>query len=161
MPRPRRPWFRFYVEALRDHKLRSRPPADRWLWVTLLGMARASPEPGVLLVGDGMPATVEMIADEAALPAKTVRSGLAYFEGAGMLERDPAGIWTVPKFRSRQFESDDVTARTARTRVKQQRRNVPTASVGTPKEQRWNVHAGDVGTPPENRGTEVLTSSTT
>ncbi|MCL6443142.1 MAG: hypothetical protein K6T83_06760 [Alicyclobacillus sp.] len=35
-------WFRFYTEAISDTKIRRLPPAQRWLWVVMLSLARKS-----------------------------------------------------------------------------------------------------------------------
>lgn len=126
-PRPM-PWFRFYVEALRDRKLRSQPPSTRWLWVTLLGIARASDEPGVLLI-DGIPATEEDIADEGALSLDEVRDGLAYFIERSMVVTDLAGRTVVRAFQERQYESDRSSHRTSQWRERNAAKNVPPSVV--------------------------------
>ena len=64
MPRPARPWFRFYVEALSDRKLRRLTPAQRWLWVAVLGAARQSPIPGHLMVSEREPMDAHDLADK-------------------------------------------------------------------------------------------------
>jgi hypothetical protein len=135
MPRTPHPWFRCYVTMIWDLKLRCRPPAERWLWVALLGVARNSRRPGTLLVGD-LPATVAQLADAAALPAKVVTQGLAYFaaDETGMLVVDEAGAYVVANWGERQFESDEVRVRTAKHRSNVSGRNVPTYDVGTPPE---------------------------
>ena len=50
-----RPWFRLYVEAFQDVKLRGLSPAHRWLWMAILGIARQSCVSGSLLVAYGLP----------------------------------------------------------------------------------------------------------
>lgn len=135
MPRSPRPWFRFYVEAIHDRKLRRRPPAQRWLWVVVLAVARAAPVAGYLLIGERSPVEEADLTDLAALPLRDVRNGLAYFQESGMLTFDELlGAWFVTAWESRQFESDDVTARTSKHRSNGRRRNVPTSAVGTPPE---------------------------
>lgn len=114
MAPPRRPWFRFYVEAIHDRKLRRRPPGDRWLWVVLLAVARESVEPGALMIGSG-PASIEDLADLAALKQKDVESALAYFTLEGMLTDDGSRL-VVTKFLARQFESDTSAVRMAKHR---------------------------------------------
>jgi hypothetical protein len=116
VPRPSRPWFRFYVEALNDPKLRRLDPAERWLWVAILGAARASCEPGVLLVAENEPYADDELAHFASVPLKVVKSALPKMERLGMLARDDSGWWWVPSWDERQFESDDVTSRTRRHR---------------------------------------------
>lgn len=114
MAPPRRPWFRFYVEAIHDRKLRRRPPGDRWLWVVLLAVAREADEPGALIIGNG-PASIEDLADLAALKPKDVETALAYFTLEGMLTDDGSRL-VVTKFRDRQFESDTSADRMAKLR---------------------------------------------
>lgn len=139
MPRKPMPWFRFYVEAVYDRKLRRQDPAVRWLWVAVLAIARQSPTPGVLVLpsadDDGEPLEPADIADIAALDPPTTEKGLAEFERLGMLERD-GSAWRVAKWGDRQFESDNVTLRTRKHRSKEQRRNVPRNDVGTGPENR-------------------------
>ena len=138
MARPARPWFRMYTEALSDRKIRRLTPAHRWLWVAVLGAARMSPVPGVLLVGERDPMTAEDLADIAALPLRDVVNGLEVFVEAGMIELDDDRAWCVVKWDDRQFETDNVTERTRKHRSKEQRRNVPT-----------NAETAAEGTPPE------------
>lgn len=146
MPRPKRPWFRFYVEAIRDRKLRCRPPEERWLWVAILAVARESYVPGTLLIG-GRIADNDDLADEAALKVREVAKGVAYFlsEEAAMLTRNAQGALVVVNWDARQFDSDDVAARTAKSRSKHKVRNVPTSSPGTPPESESDT---DVKDPP-------------
>jgi hypothetical protein len=117
MAPPRRLWFRFYVEAIHDRKLRRRPPSDRWLWVVLLAVAREAAEPGQITIGS-QPATDADLADLAALKEKEVRSALSYFISEGMLVEDKvAGVLTVAKFKERQYESDTSAERMAKHRA--------------------------------------------
>lgn len=135
MPRAPRPWFRFYVEACADRKLRRLKPSERWLWVAVLAIARQSPLGGFLMLSDREPFALEDIADFAGMSGRETAAGLALMERAGMLKwDDDIGAWFVPAFQRRQFESDDVTKRTAKHRSNEQRRNVPTSPVGTPPE---------------------------
>lgn len=125
MPRPVRPWFRFYVEAFSDRKLRRLKPEYRWLFAACLGAARQSPEPGTLLVAAGVPMTLHDIADFAGMDVRSVRAGLAALKELGLIvEGSPTdhgriggGIaYRSPTFQARQFESDDVTKRTRKYR---------------------------------------------
>lgn len=109
MAPPKRPWFRFYTEAIWDRKLRRLTPAHRWLWVAVLATARQSPRPGVLLLSDDHPASVGDLADAAALSRPTVKSGMAALEQLGLVRRTP-DAWDVVKWNERQFESDTTGA---------------------------------------------------
>lgn len=123
MPRPARPWFRFYVEALSDRKLRRLTPAQRWLWVAILGAARMSPKPGALVVADE-PLSDDEVADIAGMTVKEVRKAMPLYERAGMLHRED-DTWRVTNWDSRQFESDDTTERTRKHRSKERSNGVP------------------------------------
>lgn len=127
MARPARPWFRFYVEAFGDRKMRRLSPSNRWLWVAVLGAARESPEPGVLLVTEDLPMTHQELADYAGMALRDVKKALPQMANLGLIALNDDVI-SVPKFNSRQFESDNVTARTRehRERSKERDGNVPT-----------------------------------
>lgn len=115
MPRRPLPWFRFYVEALHDPKLRRMTPARRWVWVAVLAAARKSCEPGVLLVSESEPMDAADLADLAGMPVRDVRLALDQMERSGMIHRN-GEAWHVTHWHDRQFESDDVTGRTRRHR---------------------------------------------
>lgn len=131
MPRPSRPWFRFYVEAVWDRKLRRLTPAQRWLWVVVLAFARQSPRPGVLLVHDTEPVQPADLADASGLSARQVTAAMGRMVGLGMVTVTEAGHWSVTKWSERQYESDVSTERTRKHRSNEQGRNVPTSSPGT------------------------------
>jgi hypothetical protein len=133
MPRPARPWFRFYVEAMRDPKMRRLTPAQRWLWVAILSAARESCEPGRLVIAPGVPMTESDLADYAGMRRPEVMDGLAVMLELGMVVEDVV-TWVVPAWNDRQYESDNTTERTRKHRSKEQGRNVPTTPVGTPPE---------------------------
>lgn len=124
-----RPWLRLYTETTRDRKLRREKPETRWLWITLLCMAGSSPTRGSLFIGES-PATVDDIADEAAMPVSKVKLGIAHFEAAGMIERNGSGAWHLRNWADRQFESDVSTDRVRAFRERQ--RNVPRNGSVTP-----------------------------
>lgn len=126
MARPIRPWFRFYVEAFADRKIRRLKPAQRWVWVAILGAARESHEPGKLYVAPGLPMTVTELADYAAVTEREAAQTLKAAESLAMITRE-GDLITVTNWDKRQFESDDVTKRTRdhRERSGEQGRNVP------------------------------------
>lgn len=113
MAPPKHPWFRFYCEALTDRKLRRLTPAQRWLWVAVLATARQSPEPGVLLIAEGIPATVADLAELAGVTKTEARKGLDRMFELGLIVGEP---WRVTKWEQRQFESDSSTHRTRKHR---------------------------------------------
>lgn len=148
MSPPRKPWFRFYSEAISDPKIRRLKPEQRWLWVAVLALARQSPEPGLLLLTADQPLGAAEVADAAALPLKATTAGLAELVNLGLLERD-GDVWSVRKWAERQYESDTSTERVKKFRQRSMKR-----SIGV---------TGDVSvTPPdtEEKKKELLTSST-
>lgn len=120
MAPPSRPWLRLYVEITRDLKIRGMKPEHRWLWVTVMCMASSSPIRGCLMVGS-LPASLDDIADEAALPVAKVRNGMAELERRELVER-PDGVWMLTNWDARQFETDRSTERVKAFR--ERRRNV-------------------------------------
>jgi hypothetical protein len=118
MAPPKRPWFRFYVEALTDPKLRRLSAEERWLWVVVLGLARQSPVPGWLLVTESIPMEPDDMSEMAGVTAAKVGKGLAKMVDLGLLIHDRSGAYRVTKWDERQFESDDVAKRTAKHRSK-------------------------------------------
>jgi len=111
MPRAKKTWYRLHVELLRDRKIRRLPAAQRWVWIALLSIARQSPTPGTLLLDDGSVAVVADIVDEAAVSDKDVRTAIESFMASGMVHLDGSAI-VITQWHERQFESDNVTART-------------------------------------------------
>jgi N-terminal phage replisome organiser (Phage_rep_org_N) len=103
-------WLRLYNEVTSDRKLRRLPPAQRWLWIAVLVIARQSPEAGRLLLAEGVPVTNEDIADAAAIPMSDVECGILAFSQSGMLHLD-GDVWVVTNWDRRQRESDDVKQR--------------------------------------------------
>lgn len=159
MPRKPQPWFRFYVEMFGDKKIRRLTPSQRWAWAGILGAARESKEPGALLIAEGVPMTVGDLADYAGVRLADARKALELAENMGMIGLDPDGTVTVTNWNRRQYESDNVTARTTAFKERQkeqaneQRRNVPNADEGTPSSRgRGRAPAS------ENRDSELTSS---
>jgi hypothetical protein len=131
MTRPARPWFRFYVEAVHDRKVRRLKPEQRWLFVAMLAAARQSPKAGWLYVGDDDPMGWDDLVDVAALTRRQVEQGVAALIEAGVVRRTDE-CWFFPNWDDRQYESDTSTDRVQRFR-----------------ERRGNVAKGLPETPPE------------
>lgn len=126
MARPQRPWFRFYVESMRDPKIRRLSPSQRWLWTSVLSAARESCIPGWLMVSVKTPFSCGDLADYAGMKLREVETGLGVMDGIGLIEWDTnLGAWMVPKFSERQYESDTSTQRTRKHRSTEQVGNVP------------------------------------
>lgn len=125
MAPPKMPWFRFYVEAAGDRKLRRLTPAERWLWVMVLAAARHSPVPGVLLVTDDEPMTTTELADFAGMKEREVTAGIEKMDRLGLLFERGDGAIVVPKWDARQPVSDDITARTRKHRARAARTKPP------------------------------------
>jgi hypothetical protein len=105
VPRQKKPWFRLYVEMVRDAKLRRLTPAQRWLWVVVLAAARESPEPGWLWLAEGEHLTTDDLAQAAGTRHRETADGLAVMERLGMLTSTDTG-WFVTGWWDRQYESD-------------------------------------------------------
>lgn len=158
MAPPKRPWFRFYVEAVTDRKMRRLTPAERWLWVAVLGAARHSPEPGVLLVVEDDPMTLNDLADWAGMTLREVTAGIGKMRRLGMVADRDDGAITVPKWDERQHASDDVTARTRKHRSK----GKPPDDEPPPMERSIDDRRNGDSPPPENvPGTHQKTDTDT
>lgn len=118
MSRPARPWFRFYTEAFKDFKILRLDPAERWVWVAILGAARESCEPGKLLIAPGEPMSGDELARYADVPHDQVWTALKKMERYGMVSFDEDGLIVVQNWDSRQYESDTSASRTAKYRTK-------------------------------------------
>lgn len=123
-------WFRLYTEIRRDPKLRRLPVSYRWVWVTILCIARESPRPGWLLLRKDMPAQPADIADEANVPQEDAVRAVELFKSSSyemLLAED--GVLGVVNWGKRQYENDSSAARMRRYRERQNRQN-PDGNVG-------------------------------
>ncbi len=152
MPR-RMPWFRFYVEAPADRKIRRLRPEHRWVWVCVLCAARQSPTPGELWVAEGEPMTVDELADLAAVPAKTARAAIKHMTDLGLVAGDKP--WIVPTWHERQFTSDTSTDRARAS--KQRRSNVAGNNVATLQNRSKQRSRNAPGNAPETETETELT----
>lgn len=109
-------WLRLYTEIRSDRKLRRLPPAQRWLWIILLVLARESPQPGKLLLSEKLPITNEDLADFAAIPIEDVEKGIEAFLEQNMISLDGNGVYFLNHWDKRQFNSDDSSERVKRYR---------------------------------------------
>ncbi len=140
MPRPSRPWFRFYVETTRDIKIRQLTPTHRWLWVAILSAVRESPISGHLMLSQSVAMSELMLSDYGAVRVQDVRSGLRSLQALGLIEKSAQyDCWMVPRWSERQFESDDSTIRTRKHRSNDDGRNGVGNEVGTDQIQRQNT----------------------
>lgn len=132
MPRKPMPWFRFWVDSFGDRKIERLTPAQRWAWAGMLGAARESPEPGRLLIADGVPMTVDELAKYADVKRSDARRAVDLACEMGMARVDD-GVIVLVNWRKRQPVTDDVNARVQahRKRSKEQRSNVTSNGTGT------------------------------
>lgn len=143
MARKPQPWFRFYVETVGDPKVRRIPFDKRWLWAAVLSAARESPTPGWLYIAENVPMTFQELADYAGAPLRAIAPTLEIMRDLAMIDI-AAGVIRVVNWDARQFESDDVTARTRTHRERSKER-----SIEHPKNVRGNTPETETET--ENR----------
>ena len=159
MPRPVRPWFRFYVEAFSDRKLRRLSPTQRWIWVAILGAARESPEPGKLLVAEDLPMTHSELASYADVRVREIGPAVELMSQLKMVHSDN-GVITVTNFAGRQYESDNVTDRTRRHRERskedgKERSNAVPRNVRRNAPETETETEADITTLPRKRGRRI------
>lgn len=110
-------WLRLYTEITRDRKLRRLTPDKRWIWITLLCIAKESPRQGWLLLSEGVPVTVEDLAYEATVDREDVEDALEDFAGLRMIEKVD-GVWHLLNWDKRQFVGDNPRERVRKHREK-------------------------------------------
>ncbi|GEM_PF-3249127 len=137
-------WFRVYNDITKDRKLRRHRPSIRWAWIAVLCIANNSPQRGILLLSDDIPATVEDIADEAALSVTETEEALSIFVKQGMI-KNIGDVWKVINWNKRQFARDNSSERVKRFRSKQEK--YPVTVTETP----CNGYKSVSETPPEYR----------
>src|SRR5262245_47514017 len=104
MARRPKPWFRFYTETFTDPKILRLKPEHRWLWCAVLGLARESPQPGVLISSELLLGP-EDIARKAGLSLPSTKRGLVLLAELGMVApRQSDGAYEVAKWALRQYE---------------------------------------------------------
>lgn len=162
MARKPRPWFRFYVEAVHDRKLRRLKPEQRWLFVACLAAARQSVVPGVLLVSDREPMTNDDLADFAGMTLRATEVGMSALILAGVIVVDR---WTpemhkeafiVPAWGERQYESDNSTARVEKHRTLQRSNDVSETADVTPPETETEVREQNPPNPPATKVDQIM-----
>lgn len=110
-------WLRIYADMPNDRKMRRLNPAQRWLWITCLCIARTSPIPGKLLLSEGVPVDVTDLADAAAIDIEDVEAGLKAFEAQNMMTLE-GDTWCVTNFLKRQYDKESDTPEATRERKK-------------------------------------------
>jgi hypothetical protein len=133
-------WLRLHTDIISDRKIRRQPVAQRWLWITVLCLARQSEEPGQLLKWGDVPITPEDLADAAAIPLVEVEVGLRVFMEQNMLHR-VGRVFVVTHWADRQFASDSSTPRVREFRARQRNtesETFPETFLGTDQNQNQN-----------------------
>jgi hypothetical protein len=138
-------WFRCYTCVRTDPKLVLLPPAQRWVWIALLCLAKESPVPGTLLLSNRIPLTMEALPSLIGVPAREVRRALEAFVRTEMLVCTD-GVWRILHWQQRQFSSDRSAERVRihRQRETESMQQLCNVTV-TPMKQLCNVTV----TPPE------------
>lgn len=115
MPKQRDWWCRLYSEVVDDDKLtwvadttNERRVVILGVWSGLIALANRSPERGTLLVGDGIPYTIPMLARKLDIEATVLTNILNAMCSIGLLCGTP---FRVANFDKRNPVSDDATTR--------------------------------------------------
>lgn len=106
------PWFCFYVEDFGARWVRRLTPAERWVWAAIQGAARQSPVPGVALLTETEPMTIEDIADFAALKEREVKVALEKLDQLDQVYQRTDGAYVVANW-ERQLDAEEQSARRA------------------------------------------------
>lgn len=105
-------WFRVYDSIIDDENLMELKPYQKWLWIVCLALANRSKIRGRLILKDGQPMSVHLIAQKAGVTAAQAEKTLKRFEELGLLHRDQeTGAWVITNWDKRQFISDSSTER--------------------------------------------------
>lgn len=120
---PGMPWCRLYSEVVDDDKLTyladctgERRVVIMGVWTGLLALANRSPERGVLLLAEGIPYTISMLARKLDIEEDTLDKILNGMCALGLLEGTPLQI---AAFHKRNFSSDNSTERSRQWRERQ------------------------------------------
>ena len=103
-------WLRLYTEITRDRKVRRLSPVYRWIWITILCIAKESPEQGRLMLSKQIPVTIDDIADESNTSTDDVEKAVEQFKEQFMIE-ELDGVLNIINWDKRQFVSDNATER--------------------------------------------------
>ncbi len=117
------PWFRVYSEILDDRKIKricKRTGHNKAMvigtWVCLLALASDSPKRGQLSMSEGMPYTIEEVADEIGVDTETAETLLNEFVIMGMIAMGET--MAICNWEKRQYKSDNSTERVKKFRDK-------------------------------------------
>lgn len=115
-------WIKLDVNILDDTKIkiiRKHPDGDKVvvLWIGLLCLAMKSHHPGTLELSDGLPYTIDDLANIFDLEKKTVEMGLALFCKYQMIEIFDGGVIEVINFAKHQ-KLEDIQQKNELTRLR-------------------------------------------
>lgn len=136
-------WFRFYDGVLDDAKVQQLPDRLFKVWINLLCLANRGSPRGTL------PGSLEVIAFSLRMPVAALDKALADLEARGLFDL-PDGVRIPHNWSGRQYESDDVNARSRTFRERQQLSNKKDATLhATLHGTEGNVAATLYATPPD------------
>lgn len=119
-------WIKIATDLFGDEKIlliEAMPNGDALIviWLKLLTLAGKLNNSGVLMLGEGVPYTADMLATVFRRPPALVRQALETFEGFGMV-RTVEGVITLPNWEKHQSEDKlEKMARQNRDRVRRHR----------------------------------------
>lgn len=118
-------WLKLDVNILDDAKIkiiRAHPDGDKVfvLWVGLLCLAMKSDRPGIIEISDGLPYTVDDLANMFSIEKRTVEMGLALFKKYRMIDLLNGDTIEVINF-SKHQKLDEIEHKRGLTRARVQR----------------------------------------
>jgi DnaD/phage-associated family protein len=140
-------WLRLYTDTIHDSKIRRLSPEHRWLWITVLCLAKESPEPGVLKLSGNVSVTFHDLQDASALPLEVVEQGMFKFLELDMVSESNEE-WSVVNWNKRQYVSDNSYDRVKKYRKNKEppKKNKETESNETFHDRYRNVSVTDQNT---------------
>jgi len=115
-------WIKLDINILDDAKIkiiRSHPNGDSvvLLWIGLLCLAMKSSRPGTIEIADGLPYTLDDLANQFNLEKKTVEMGIALFQKYRMVEVFEGGTMEVINF-SKHQKLEEIENKRELTRIR-------------------------------------------
>jgi len=115
-------WFRMYSEILNDPKMVDLTTTDYGVWVKLLALANQQSERGFIRLRSARGQAIGTLSTLLRHRKDRLRTTLDLFKERGMIDFDldgKEGWLEITNWNKKQFQSDDVTARTRKHKQKE------------------------------------------